>query len=61
MESMAKSDTFANSSKERFQIGETKQVNLSIGGSFDATHVGTTLLSTDPIIITNPGGPTEDY
>jgi hypothetical protein len=34
---MAKSDAFASSSKERFQLGEAKQVNLSVGGSFKAS------------------------
>lgn len=42
---MAKSSGFAESSKERFEIGEAQNVNLSIGGSFEASKVGTLSIS----------------
>jgi hypothetical protein len=42
---MAKSSGFAESSKERFEIGKAQNVNLSIGGSFEASKVGTLSIS----------------
>ncbi len=38
---MAKSDAFAATSKERFEVGQAKEVKLGLGGSFAAEQIGT--------------------
>ncbi len=38
---MAKSDQFAASSKQRFEIAEASEVKLGLGGNFKAEQIGT--------------------
>ena len=38
---MAKSDTFAETSKQRFEVASANEVNLGVGGTFKAEQVGT--------------------
>lgn len=38
---MAKSDAFAESSKQRFEVADAKEVNLGLGGTFKAEQIGT--------------------
>jgi hypothetical protein len=38
---MGKSDAFVQSSKQRFEVAEAKDVNLGLGGTFTASQVGT--------------------
>jgi len=38
---MAKSDAFAETSKERFEIADASEVKLGLGGTFTAGQVGT--------------------
>lgn len=42
---MAKSDAFVQTSKQRFEVAEAKDVKLGLGGTFKAEQVGT--LGTD--------------
>lgn len=38
---MAKSDAFVQSSKQRFEVADAKEINLGVGGTFTAEQVGT--------------------
>jgi hypothetical protein len=38
---MAKSDAFAQTSKQRFEVASASEVNLGVGGTFKAEQVGT--------------------
>ncbi len=38
---MAKSDAFAATSKQRFEVAAASEVNLGVGGTFKAEQVGT--------------------
>jgi len=38
---MANSDTFAETSKQRFEVANASEVNLGLGGTFKAEQVGT--------------------
>jgi len=37
---MASKDTFAKSSKKRFEVAEASEVELGVGGTFKAEEVG---------------------
>jgi hypothetical protein len=38
---MAKSDAFAETSKQRFEVANASEVKLGLGGAFKGTQVGT--------------------
>ncbi len=38
---MAKSDSFAATSKQRFEVADASEVKLGVGGTFKAEQIGT--------------------
>jgi hypothetical protein len=38
---MSKSDAFAETSKQRFEVADASEVNLGLGGTFKAEQIGT--------------------
>ncbi len=42
---MSESDVFVKSSKKRFEVAETKEVKLGVGGTFKAEQISTLGLS----------------
>ena len=38
---MAKSDAFAETSKQRFEVAAASEVKLGVGGNFKAEQIGT--------------------